>query len=175
MLEDAHPGVFTKTVSHTTRRPRPNEIEGKNYFYIAESEFKTLILQDAFAEYTQFSGNYYGTSKATISRQMEKSLVVILEIDIEGVKQMRQKSVIDARFIFIKPPSFEELGTRLQKRSTETEQSIKRRMQQAEAELQQAENAGLYDRIIVNEELAKAFKELTEFVYEWVSEEIENY
>jgi guanylate kinase len=88
----------------------------------------------------------------------------VLEIDIEGVKQMRQKSIIDARYIFIKPPSFEELAARLQRRSTETEMSIKKRMQQAKAELQQAETLGLYDKIIVNENLATAYKELESFI-----------
>lgn len=164
MLEDAHPGIFTKTVSHTTRQPRADEIEGQNYFYVSEAEFKSLLDDGAFLEHTYFSGHYYGTSKATVTRQLDKGLIVILEIDIEGVKQMRKEEGFGARYVFIKPPSFEALGVRLQKRSTETETSIKGRMRQAEAELQQAESLGLYDKIIVNKDLAAVYKELEDFV-----------
>ncbi|KAL6796310.1 guanylate kinase [Trichoderma sp. SZMC 28013] len=165
MLYDAHPGIFTKTVSHTTRQPREGEIEGDNYFYVSKPRFESLISEDSFVEYTYFSGNHYGTSKNTITDQMAKGLVVVLEIDIEGVKQMREASVIDARYIFIKPPSFEELETRLRKRSTETEASMEKRLKQAKCELEQADTPGLYDMVLVNEDLAVSYDRLQTFIW----------
>ncbi|KAL7939069.1 guanylate kinase [Trichoderma chlorosporum] len=165
MLNDAHPGVFTKTVSHTTRQPREGETEGSTYFYVSEPAFESLISENAFVEYTYFSGNYYGTSKRTITDQMAKGLVVVLEIDIQGVKQMRETAIIDARYVFIKPPSFDDLETRLRKRSTETEASIKKRLGQAKHELEQAETLGLYDMILVNENLAVSYDKLETFVW----------
>ncbi|PNP47795.1 hypothetical protein THARTR1_10480 [Trichoderma harzianum] len=165
MLHDAHPGVFTKTVSHTTRQPREGETEGDNYFYISKAEFESLISENAFVEYTYFSGNYYGTSKRTITDQMAKGLVVVLEIDIEGVKQMREATVIDARYVFVRPPSFEALETRLRKRSTESEESMERRLKQAKCELEQADTPGLYDMVLVNEDTAVSYDKLEAFVW----------
>ena len=112
MLEDAHPGVFTKTVSHTTRQPRPGDVEGDTYYYISQSEFAALLSKNELIEHTYFSGNYYGTGKKTITDQMARGLVVLLEIDVEGVRQMREQSIIDARYIFIKPPNSDELEAR---------------------------------------------------------------
>ncbi|KAL6820031.1 guanylate kinase [Trichoderma camerunense] len=166
MLHDKHPGIFTKTVSHTTRQPRAGEIEGVNYFFVSKPEFESLIAKNAFVEYTYFSGNYYGTSKQTIKNQMAKGLLVVLEIDIEGVKQMREATaVIDARYVFIKPPNFEELETRLRNRSTETEESIEKRLQQAKQELEQAETPGLYDMVLVNENIAVSYATLERFIW----------
>ncbi|KAL7946042.1 P-loop containing nucleoside triphosphate hydrolase protein [Trichoderma barbatum] len=98
---------------------------------------------------------------------MTKSLVVVLEIDIEGVKQLRETAIIDARYVFIKPPSFDELATRLRKRSTKTEASMEKRLWQAKFELEQAETPGLYDMVPVNEILAMSYEKLETFV--WVS------
>ncbi|KAJ4865603.1 guanylate kinase domain-containing protein [Trichoderma breve] len=159
MLHDKHPGLLTKTVSHTTRQPRQGEIEGENYFFISKSKFRSLISKNAFVEYTYFSGNYYGTTKQTIKDQTAKGMMVVLEIDIEGVKQMRKATDIDASYVFIKPPSFEELETRLRNRSTETEESIEQRLQQAKQELEQADTPGLYDMVLVNEDIAVSYRD----------------
>ncbi|PTB59999.1 hypothetical protein M431DRAFT_116 [Trichoderma harzianum CBS 226.95] len=165
MLHDRHPGIFTKTVSHTTRQPRAGEIEGVNYFFVSKAKFRSLISKNAFVEYTYFSGNYYGTSKQTIKDQMAKGLLVVLEIDIEGVKQMRKATDIDASYVFIKPPNFEELETRLRNRSTETEESIEKRLQQAKDELEQADTPGLYDMVLVNENIAVSYDKLENFLW----------
>lgn len=116
-------------------------------------------------EYATFSGNHYGTSKQTIVDQMSKGLVVVLDIEVQGVKQMKANSSIDARYIFIKPPSFDALEARLRKRGTEKDEEIEKRLAQAKAELEYAETQGVYDKIIVNDDLEKAFKELEEFIY----------
>ncbi|KAF3057529.1 Guanylate kinase [Trichoderma lentiforme] len=165
MLHEKHPGMVTKTVSHTTRQPRQGEIEGENYFFISKAKFRSLISKNAFVEYTYFSGNYYGTSKKTVKDQTAKGMIVVLEIDIEGVKQMRKATDIDASYVFIKPPSFEELETRLRNRSTETEESIEQRLQQAKQELEQADTPGLYDMVLVNEDIAVSYGKLENFIW----------
>ncbi|KKP04317.1 guanylate kinase [Trichoderma harzianum] len=165
MLHDKNPGRFTKTVSHTTHQPRAGEIEGENYFFVSKTKFEKLIAKNAFVEYTYFSGNYYGTSKKTIKDQTAKGRLVMLEIDIEGVKQMRKATDIDASYVFIKPPSFEELETRLRNRSTETEESIEKRLQQAKQELEQADTPGLYDMVLVNEDIAVSYDKLANFLW----------
>ncbi|KAI1123083.1 P-loop containing nucleoside triphosphate hydrolase protein [Nemania abortiva] len=101
-LLETNPGVFATTVSHTTRKPRPGE-------------------DNAFFEYTEFNGNLYGTSKQTIIDRVDKDLVILLNIDMEGVKQLKEEqlkagSQINPRFVFIKPPSYEALETRLRAR-----------------------------------------------------------
>ncbi|KAI0193535.1 P-loop containing nucleoside triphosphate hydrolase protein [Xylaria flabelliformis] len=163
-LFDSHPDTFTFSVSHTTRAPRPGETHGVNYFYVQKSEFEDLIATDGFVEHAQFNGNHYGTSKATIEEQTAKGKVVVLDIEMEGVKQIR-KSSIDARFVFVKPPSFEALEQRLRGRGTEDENSVVKRLNQARKELEYADTPGVHDIIIVNDDLDAAYKELEDFVY----------
>lgn len=169
-LNDAHPNIFATTVSHTTRAPRVGEIEGETYFYVSTSAFTTLIGQDAFVEHALFSGNHYGTSNRTIADQMAKGLVVLLDIEMEGIKQMKSKPSIDARYVFIKPPSFEALETRLKKRSTDNESSVQKRLAQAKLELEYADTPGVHDKIIVNDDLQRAYEELDGFIYKEASQ-----
>lgn len=165
MLHDKHPRMVTKTVSHTTRQPRQGEIEGEDYFFISKAKFRSLISKNALVEYTYFSGNYYGTTKKTIKDQTAEGMIVVLEIDIEGVKQMRKATDFDASYVFIKPPSFEELETRLRNRSTETEEDIANRLQQAKQELEQADIPGLYDMVLVNENIEVSYVKLENFFW----------
>ncbi|EGR44299.1 uncharacterized protein TRIREDRAFT_112371 [Trichoderma reesei QM6a] len=162
MLQDAHPGVFTRTVSHTTRKPRVGEVEGVSYFFVPDGRFGAMVWNDAFVEYTFFGGNSYGTSQQNLEDQMATGLVVILEVDVEGVKQMRQAGTVDARYIFIKPPRFDTLETRLRGRNTETEESIEKRLEQATRELDQL---GYYDMVIMNDDLAETYKKLEAFIW----------
>ncbi|KAI0518161.1 guanylate kinase [Xylaria bambusicola] len=163
-LFKTHPETFTLSVSHTTRAPRPGEAHGVDYFYVTMAEFEELIAVDGFVEHAQFNSNRYGTSKATIEEQTTKGKVVVLDIEMEGVKQIRQSS-IDARFVFIKPPSFEALETRLRGRGTEDENSITKRLNQAKKELEYADTPGVHDLIIVNDDLDVAYKQLEDYVY----------
>ncbi|KAI8625793.1 guanylate kinase [Xylariaceae sp. FL1651] len=163
-LFDSHPDTFTLSVSHTTRGPRPGESHGVHYFYVSMAEFENLIAADGFVEHAQFGRNRYGTSKATIEEQTAKGKVVVLDIEMEGVKQIR-KSSIDARFVFVKPPSFEALEQRLRGRGTEDENSVTNRLNQAKLELEYADTPGVHDIIIVNDDLEAAYKELEDFVY----------
>lgn len=111
----------------------------------------------------QFGDNLYGTSKATIEEQSAKGQVVVLDIEMEGVKQIKS-SGFPARYVFIAPPSVEELEKRLRGRGTDQEASILKRLAQAKLELEFA-NTGVHDKIIVNNDLEKAYKELEDFVY----------
>ncbi|KAJ5131478.1 uncharacterized protein N7515_007517 [Penicillium bovifimosum] len=163
-LFDAHPNTFGFTVSHTTRKPRPGEIDGVAYFFVSPSEFSSLRSNGALVEHAYFSGNYYGTSKQTIDEQASKGLVVVLDIEIQGVKQMKANPSIDARYVFIKPPSFEALETRLRGRGTENEEDIQKRLTQAKVELEYADSQS-NDKIIVNDNVEKAYDELEEFVF----------
>ncbi|KAJ2970408.1 hypothetical protein NUW58_g9708 [Xylaria curta] len=164
-LFDAHPGVFAFTVSHTTRAPRSGEVEGVSYYFISVPEFERLIAQDAFVEYTSFSGHYYGTSKHTIAEQTAKGLVVLLDIEMQGVKQMKMRTGFDARYVFIKPPSIDELEARLRGRGTESQESIQKRLTRAQAELEYSKTPGVHDIIITNDEIEEAFQRLDKYIF----------
>lgn len=169
MLLDAHPGTFVTSVSHTTRKPRPGEVEGSSYHYVSREKFEALITENTFIEYAEFNGNLYGTSQQTIIDQTAKGSVVLLDIEMEGVKQLKEEqlkadSQINPRFVFIKPPSFAVLEARLRGRGTEDEGSVQRRLAQARAELDYAET-GVHDKIIVNHDLQEAYQELESFIF----------
>lgn len=165
MLADKNPGIFALTVSHTTRKPRDGEVDSVSYFYVSPSTFSSLVSEGAFVEHAFFAGNYYGTSKKTIADRMENGLVAVLDIELQGVKQMKSNPSIDARYVFIKPPSFESLEARLRGRGSEKEEDIQRRLSQARLELEYADTPGSFDKIIVNDDLETAYKELEEFIY----------
>ncbi|KAK8086525.1 guanylate kinase [Apiospora phragmitis] len=160
----AHPDTFTLSVSHTTRAPRAGEEHGTHYFFVPMAEFEELIAKDGFVEHAKFGSNRYGTSKKTIEEQTAKGRVVVLDIEMEGVKQIKA-SGINARYVFIKPPSFEALEQRLRGRGTETEEAVGKRLAQAKVELEYADTPGVHDIQIVNDDLDKAYKELEDYVY----------
>lgn len=132
-------------------------------------EFEELISKDGFVEHAQFGSNRYGTSKKTIEEQTAKGKVVVLDIEMEGVKQIKA-SGMDTRYIFIKPPSFEVLEQRLRGRGTEDEEAVTKRLQQAKVELAYADTPGVHDIVIVNDDLEKAYKELDDYVYRPVAQ-----
>lgn len=115
-------------------------------------------------EYTTFNGHQYGTSKITIAEIMGKGMIPVLDIEIDGVQQIRERSSIDARYVFIKPPNLEALGARLRSRGTESEDDVLSRLARAREEIEFAETRGFYDKIIVNGDLERAFGELEEFL-----------
>ncbi|KAL8365257.1 hypothetical protein RB595_004182 [Gaeumannomyces hyphopodioides] len=163
MLFQRHPETFTLSVSHTTRAPRPGEKDGVDYHYVTKEAFKELIERDKFVEHAQFGSNNYGTSKATIEEQTAKGQVVVLDIEMEGVKQVK-KSSIEARYVFVSPPSEAELEKRLRGRGTESEDSVQQRLARAKEELAWSKTTE-FDRVLVNDDLEKTFAELDEFVY----------
>jgi guanylate kinase len=169
-LLNTYPGTFAATVSHTTRKARPGEVDGVTYYYVSREHFESLILKDTFVEFTEFNGNLYGTSKQTIIDQLSKGSIIVLDVEMEGVKQLKKEqlnseSTINPRFVFIKPPSFAVLESRLRGRGTEDETSVQSRLERARDELEYAET-GVHDKIILNEDLDKAFRELEEFIFD---------
>jgi len=148
------------SVSATTRKPRVGEIEGKNYFFIDEETFKNKISNEEFLEYALVYGNYYGTPKKAVLKELENGKDIILEIDIQGalkVKENYPKGV----FIFILPPSLEELKNRIEGRGTDSEEVIRRRLKCAYDELNYAFQ---YDYVVLNDEVEIAVDKIKEIV-----------
>lgn len=136
------------SISCTTRNPREGEVDGVNYYFITEEEFKEKINNNDFLEYNQYgTGKYYGTPKSTVLKYLNEGYDVILEIDINGYKQIKA-NYPDSVGVFIMPPSPKELYNRLKERNTETEEVIKVRLETAKKEIR---GRKIYDYIVVNE------------------------
>lgn len=140
------------SVSMTTRMPRDGEVEGVNYYYVSEEEFKKIIDEKGFLEYAQVYGNYYGTPKSEVMDLMNDGLDVVLEIDIQGALQIRD-AYPQAIFIFILPPSMTELRKRITGRGSETEESLKMRLGAA---LEEVAYIDKYDYCVINGDLREA-------------------
>lgn len=140
------------SVSATTRKPRPGEVDGINYRFLDKTEFERLIDENAFLEHAQYCDHYYGTLKAPIEENLAQGKHVILEIEVQGAMQIRELCP-DARFIFIAPPSFETLRQRLEHRGTETPEVIEKRVNAAKKELEMKKH---YDYCIINDILEEA-------------------
>ena len=140
------------SVSMTTREPRKCEVEGESYFFRTKEQFEQLIKEDAFLEYAKVYDNYYGTPKKYVLDLIDKGQSVLLEIDIQGAMQIK-KRFPDGVFVFIVPPSLDELCSRIYKRGTDSEDVIKRRLASATGELAYANE---YDYIVVNDVAQKA-------------------
>lgn len=140
------------SVSATTRSPRPGEMEGRDYFFITKEEFSRGVAAEAFIEWAQVHDNYYGTYSEQIRHRLVDGQDVLLDIDVQGARQVRC-AVPHARTIFVIPPSREVLRQRLQKRGTETVEQLATRLAAAEAELQEAP---WYDFIVLNDDLQEA-------------------
>lgn len=144
------------SVSVTTRKPRTGEVDGVNYFFKTVDEVKEMIANDEFLEYAEVYGNYYGTPRKYVMGQLNAGKDVLLEIDIQGALQVKEHFP-DGVFVFITPPSLDELCARIYKRGTDSEEVIKRRMASAADELTYASK---YDYIIVNDIAEKATKKV---------------
>ncbi|NQZ79849.1 MAG: guanylate kinase [Colwellia sp.] len=148
------------SVSHTTRSPRPGEVNGQHYHFVSVDEFKKLISKNAFYEHAQVFDNYYGTSEVAIDEQLTQGIDVFLDIDWQGAQQVRMKKP-EVTTIFIAPPSKQELEQRLHKRGQDSDDIIKSRMQQAQSECSHYQE---FDYIIVNDDFEQALIDLTTVV-----------
>ncbi|KAI5298277.1 guanylate kinase, partial [Ascosphaera atra] len=157
------PETFGFSVSHTTRSPRPGEQDGREYYFSTRDSFLDLVKANGFIEHAQFGGNFYGTSKKAVKDVAEKGRICILDIEMEGVKQVKN-SDLNARFLFIAPPSEEELEKRLRGRGTENEDSLQKRLAQAKNELAFAKQPGIHEKIIVNDDLDRAYREMRDWI-----------
>lgn len=140
------------SVSMTTRKPREDEVDGKDYYFVSKEEFLKRIEEKQFLEYAEFVGNYYGTPLDKVEERLDQGHEVVLEIEVEGALQVREKAK-DAVFIFIAPPSKKALYDRLKKRGTESDEVILSRMQKADREFMLAHK---YDYIVVNDDVNNA-------------------
>lgn len=148
----------------TTRNPRNGEENGREYHFVSREEFVEGIEKGKFLEHAEFSGNLYGTSFKAVQDVQTAGKICILDIEMQGVKNVKN-SDLKARFVFIKPPSLESLEQRLRSRNTDSEESILKRLAIAKEELLYAETPGVHDRIIVNDDLDRAYSELKEFIF----------
>jgi len=154
-----YPGCFAFSISHTTRKPRPGEEHGREYYFVTKEEMQKDIAAGKFLEHAQFGGNFYGTSKQAVNDIRSTSRICILDVEIQGVRSIR-KTDLNPRYIFVKPPSIEALEERLRKRGTETEDSLTKRLNHARADMKAAEDEpNLFDHVIVNDDLEVAYKE----------------
>ena len=143
------------SISHITRKMRVGEVEGDKYHFISREEFEEQLAKNAFLEYNEYSGNYYGTPKAPIEEHLSKGDDVVIECDVNGASALRD-ILTDVTSIFIMPPSFEVLRKRLVGRGTETTEQVERRMNEALNEIRRADE---YDYIVVNDDLESAVED----------------
>lgn len=157
------------SVSATSRQPRPGEVNGKDYYFLSESEFRKKIEDDAFLEWEEvYSGIFYGTLKSEVERIRHAGKNVIFDVDVVGGLNIKKFYGNEALAVFVQPPSVEELKNRLRNRSTESEEKIEMRVAKAEQEM---EFAGRFDVIIVNNELSEALTKAEKIIAEFLSQQ----
>ena len=152
---DGREDVFL-SISATTRSPRPGEVDGVNYFFLSEEQFKKKIAHDGMLEYACYCGNYYGTPMDSVYKKLDAGIDVILEIEVQGALQIKERCP-EAAMIFVMPPSMEELRSRLVGRGTEDMETVEKRLSQAREEMKAAPQ---YDYIIVNNTIEQAAEDL---------------
>ncbi|KAE8595484.1 hypothetical protein XENTR_v10015759 [Xenopus tropicalis] len=158
-LMNEYEGLFGFSVSHTTRKPRPGEADGKDYHFVSLDDMKKGIERGEFIEHAVFSGNMYGTSTAAVQAVQARNQICILDIDMQGVKSIKKTS-LNPIYISIHPPSVPILEKRLRDRNTESEESLQKRLNAAIADLEISKEPGLFDAIIVNDDLEEAYAHL---------------
>ncbi len=145
------------SISYTTRAPRHDEKEGEDYFFISEHEFKKHIENNSWAEWAKVHGHYYGTHASFISENLSAGRDILLDIDVQGAKQIVRRYP-ESITIFIMPPSFDVLRSRLESRGTDSKEIIDKRLENAKKEIDKKD---MYQHIIINDDLEKTINELT--------------
>ncbi|MEB3318275.1 MAG: guanylate kinase [Cyanobacteriota bacterium] len=150
-----HPELWL-SISATTRSPRAGEVEGEHYFFLSPERFARQVEEGGFLEWASFAGNRYGTPRAAVEEKLAAGRPVLLEIEVEGARQVR-RSFPAGRQIFVAPPAFAELERRIRGRGTDAEEAIQRRLARARQEL---EAAAEFDAVLINDNLEAAGLEL---------------
>jgi guanylate kinase len=150
-----YPEVWV-SVSATTRRPRPGEVDGVHYHFVSDAEFDRLIAEDGLLEWAEYAGNRYGTPMAPVRERLDTGAPALLEIELQGARQVRARDA-GAQLVFLAPPSWAELESRLAGRGSEPPAVQERRLAIAQAEL---DAAGEFDVVVVNDDVARAADEL---------------
>ena len=152
---ESHSDIWL-SISATTRQPRSGEIEGEHYFFLEKKNFQEIINKDGFLEWASFSNHFYGTPKKMVKEKIDKGTNVLLEIELEGARQIR-KTFPEALQIFLAPPNLAELEKRIRGRGTESEESIRDRLSIAKNELIAKEE---FDAVVINKEVESTLKEI---------------
>ena len=152
--------TMKESVSYTTRSPRAGEVHGEDYFFVSREEFQRMVDGDAFAEWAEVHGNLYGTALVTIDEARKSGVDLVLDIDCQGARRLKEQ-IERCVYIFILPPSMEELRRRLENRSSDAQEVIDRRIERAAGEIREAR---WYDYIIINDNFDTAFEELSAIV-----------
>lgn len=158
LMEQNDDIIFSTSV--TTRTPRPGEVNGENYFFTSRKEFERMVDNDELLEHAFVHTNYYGTPKKFVFDEIDKGEIVLLEIDVQGALQVKKKYK-DAVFVFLIPPTMDELKSRLVKRDTETEDEIETRYRNAFKEL---DFVGEYDYFVINDVIENAVKDIEDII-----------
>lgn len=152
---------LTHSISYTTRNPRPGEIDGRDYYFVSEGRFRSMIDAGDFAEWAEVHSHFYGTSRRVLDDMRTEGVDLILDIDTQGAQQIKARYGEKAVFVFILPPSLEILEERLRNRKSDHEEEIRKRMRRARDEIR---DYSLYDFIIVNRDFDRALAELRAIV-----------
>ena len=152
---DNHSDIWL-SISATTRQPRPGEIDGQHYLFLEKKDFQKIIDKGDFLEWASFSSNFYGTPKTIVKEKIEEGINVLLEIELEGARQIR-KTFPEALQIFLAPPDLSELEKRIRERGTESEEAIRDRLEIANKEIIASKE---FDAVVINEDIDKAFREI---------------
>jgi len=164
---------YSISISHTTRKPRINEINGVDYFFVNQEEFKELIIKKKFLEYAKVFNNYYGSSKDVVFNKLDEGKNVIFDIDWQGTEQIKQKKLkYKIITIFILPPSRKELFNRLLNRDLNDEKNAMERMKQFDKDVVHWKN---YDLVVINDDFNKCYKKIIKFINSKKNNISENY
>ena len=151
---------FWLSISATTRKARKGEINGEQYYFLSKEKFKNMISDNLLLEWAEFAGNFYGTPLESISRRIESGNKVILEIEVEGARQIKEKFP-DSLSIFLLPPSIKELENRIRNRATDSEESISKRLKRSKFEIACSED---FDYVVTNENLQETINKVYKLI-----------
>ena len=151
------------SVSATTRDPRSGEVDGRDYYFVSRDEFERWVDQGRMLEWARVFDRLYGTPAGPVDEQISRGGTVVLDIDVQGARQVHEKRP-EATFVFILPPSLDDLRTRLAGRGSETSEQMEKRLSAAEAEIRAARDSGIYNHFVVNDDLETATNEVTDLI-----------
>ncbi len=152
------PRVFF-SVSATTRPKRPGEVEGVDYWFLPEEEFRSMVEKGEFLEWARYNDRWYGTPRKPVQEAIDSGKVALLEIELQGATRLRRDG-IEGVYVFIEPPSMEVLEERLRRRGTESDEEIRKRLEIARREWTEARKGKVYDFFVVNDDLERAEREV---------------
>lgn len=162
-LRDEYPKLFGFSVSHTSRAPRNGEKDGVHYHFTDADKILLDVEAGKFIEHAEVHGRHYGTSIAAVENVRSQGKICILDIDVQGCRAARRKNLL-AKFVFVTPPSMDALEQRLRGRGTENEDAIQTRLANAAAEIEAKDEPGLFDFVVINDDLDKTYLEMKDLL-----------